>query len=336
MKNMSLTSTRRTLLKGALCAGAALLIKPQLVFGSLTQKETAHTQTRLLLGTFVTLTVLHQSKSLAEEALGKTFEYIAHLEAELTRHKNSALTELNSTGKLLSAPRHLLHVLQQSAHIHSLTHGAFDVSVTPLLDLYAKAKNPHGDLQLDQTKLQEAKALVQAKEVYISQDHVRLGRQGMQVTLDGIAKGYIADEASKMLTKLGIGNHLVNAGGDIKVSGQKNNSPWQIGIENPENKGKLIRNIKVQGAIATSGNYEMFYDAQKKYHHLIDPKRLQSSQYSVSVSVMAPTALEADALATALSAMPSSAALKLINTLPGRECMLISAQGHILASHNFV
>ncbi len=318
------------MLKGAALAGAALLCKPSFAsaFSTLQHPE-VHTQTRVLLGTFVTLSTVHSSKTHAEEALGRTFEHISQLEAELTRHKSSPLTELQSKSKLLNAPKHLLTVLQKATHIHTLSGGAFDITVAPLLDAYASGT-------FDIKEIQAAKDLMQAKEIYISQDHVRLGRQGMKLTLDGIAKGYIADCASDMLYALGMDNHLVNAGGDIRARGQKApQTPWRVGIENPAGNGKILTTIPLQGALATSGNYEKYFSKDKKYHHLIDPKRAQSSQFSASVSVMAPTSLEADALATALSAMPSSKALSLINTLPHRACMLVSPQGHVRTSHNW-
>ncbi len=336
MKHKSFSNGRRAFLTGAAITGAALLCKPSLALAALANSEEIHTQTRLMLGTFVTLHAVHSSKALAEEALGRTFERISQLEAELTRHNSSPLTELNAQGKLLRAPQHLLNVLQHAARIHNLSKGTFDVSVAPLLNVYGKAKTAHDNFSPDAKELLAAKELVNAQEIHVSHDHVRLGKSDMRITLDGIAKGYIVDKASETLTELGIDKHLVNAGGDIRVSGQKNtHSPWRVGIENPQHKGVTIRNVDVQSAIATSGNYEMFFDKSKKYHHLIDPKLLQSAQYSASVSVIAPTALEADALATALSAMPSSNALTLINNLPKRECMLISAQGHVLTSHNW-
>ncbi len=341
LKNVS----RRALLKGGSLMGAALLCQPLLAsivpheaFGSALKEDfgQVHTQTRVMLGTFVTLSAVHKSKTLAEEALGQAFEAIQALETELTRHASSPLTELNRSGKLLAAPQHLMHVLQKAQRVHTLTEGAFDITVAPLLQAYKQGQNPQGNMRLDAQAVREAQELILAKEVHMSADHVRLGRQGMMLTLDGIAKGYIADQASQVLSKHGISNHLVNAGGDIQAQGQKSSTtPWRVAVENPARKGTALTTIALQGAMATSGNYEMFYDAQKKYHHLIDPRRSQSAQHMTSVTVTAPTALEADALATGLSAMPPKQALSLVNSLPGRECLLINMHGHVFTSHRW-
>ncbi len=318
------TTSRRNFLKGGALAGAALLLQPVASFANFAPKAAVHTQTRLMMGTFVTITAVHESKTLAENALGHAFETVALLEAELSRHTSSPLTHLNATGKLLSAPSSLVHVVQRAQRVHSLTNGAFDMTVAPLLDVYRKAQNPQGRMQLDAADVRAARELMQAQEVYVSQDHVRLGRSGMALTLDGIAKGYIADRMSEELVKAGVEHHLVNAGGDIRCNGHKAaQTPWNVAVEHPARNGEVLGTLPVHGAIATSGNYEMYYDAAKKHHHLIDPKLAQSTQYSASVTVTAPTALEADAMATALSAIPAPAAVELINSLPGRECLLV-------------
>ncbi len=316
--------SRRSFLQGSALAGAALLVYPTAALANFMPKASAYTQTRILLGTFVSITAIHESKTLAEEALGHAFAKVSALEGELSRHKSSALTELNAQGKLLHAPQSLVHVLQQAQQVHHISAGAFDVTVAPLLDVYRKAQNPTGNVHLDAADIAAAKELMLAQEVHMSPDHIRLGRKGMELTLDGIAKGYIADMASAVLCAHGVQNHLINAGGDIRTSGQKSQqSPWHVAIENPARKGESLTSVHLNGAIATSGNYEMYYDAARKHHHLIDPKQAQSAQFSTSVTVTAPTALEADAWATALSAMPVPKALKLINNLPNHQCLLV-------------
>ncbi len=330
---------RRSMLKGAgatLASSAILLHNPLNLLAS-TPSLHAYTQTQVLLGTFVSITACHESQSLAEEAMGRAFDEVRRLEAELTRHNSSApLATLNASGRLYDAPQSLISVLGRAKRIHHLTDGAFDMTVAPLLGLYKQAQNPKGNMNLDKQDLDEVESLVQANQVFVGLDHVRLGRSGMALTLDGIAKGYVADMASELLTKYGVTNHLVNAGGDIRAAGQKNNqSPWRVAIENPARNGQAVANLNLYGAIATSGSYEMYYDAKREYHHIIDPKHKQSPQHTISVTVTAPTALEADALATALSVLPVRNALKLVHSLPQRECLIITSQGQTLKSNGF-
>ncbi len=337
MNNQNKLMSRRAMLKGASAAfvGSAVMMQnPLRVFASTTN---VYTQTRVMLGTFVTINAVHSSKDQAYEAMGKAFEEVQKLEAELTRHNASApLAVLNASGKIYDAPKSLLHVLNRAKSMHSVTSGAFDMTVAPLLGVYKAAQNQSGSINLDKQAVNAAKELMQASEVFVSEDHVRLGRSGMALTLDGIAKGYIADRASEMLATYGVNNHLVNAGGDIRTSGLKDaGMPWRVAVENPARNGKTIASFDLYGAVATSGSYEMYYDAKKEYHHLIDPRLKQSPQHTVSVTVTAPTALEADGLATALSVLPVRDALALANSLPKRECLILTSQGQVLKSNGF-
>ena len=338
--------TRRHLLKGAALAGAALVChSPASLLAapaSAASEEVGavHTQTRLLMGTFVTLSVVHPSAAQAEEGMGRAFEEISRLENTLSRHKESPLRQLNASGRLLDAPGELLGVLDRAMRVRSITNGAFDVTVAPVLDLFRAHSNPKGRLVLDPAELAAARELVCAEAVHRAPDHVRLGRSGMALTLDGIAKGYIVDCASTVLAAHGLSDHLVNAGGDIRASGRKAPGQlWRVGVEHPvaqaRNAGRVATAVNLTAAIATSGSYEVFYDASHEHHHLIDPVAKASPQHTVSVTVTAPTAVEADALATALSVMDEGDALRLVRSLPGRECCLLAKNGAMLTSEGW-
>lgn len=110
--------------------------------------------------------------------------------------------------------------------------------------------------------------------------------------------------------------------------------PWRVAVQAPTGSaydGTLPLSGK---AIATSGSYEIYYDASRRHHHLINPAS-GSSPAVGSVSVVAGTAMEADALATALSTLPPSDALRLVQSLPGRECCIINGS-RILPSPGWV
>lgn len=154
----------------------------------------------------------------------------------------------------------------------------------------------------------------------------------MGITPDGIANGYIADRVSAVLTSAGVKNHLVNAGGDIMASGHKSPGvPWRVAVQSPTGPayaGELSLSGK---AIATSGSYEIYYDASRRHHHLINPasrlqprrgKRLGRRRHGDG----------GGHLATALSILPPTDALKLVQGLPGRECCILSPDGCIYTS----
>lgn len=347
MTSTSFRLTRRHVLKGAALAGAALvchapatlLAAPASPLGT-DAAPPLHTQTRLLMGTFVSISVVHPHSAQAEEGLTRTFDEISRLENILSRHNSATpLAHLNASGRLLDAPVELIGVIDRAMRVHAVTDGAFDITVAPLLDIFRAHSNPQGRMRLDApglaSDLAAARELVSAASVHMAPDHVRLARSGMALTLDGIAKGYIVDRASAMLTALGLADHLVNAGGDIRASGLKApGHPWRVAVEHPDSvrRGRVPATLNLTAAIATSGSYEVFYDASREHHHLIDPKAKASPRHLVSVSVTAPTTLEADALATALSVMDEGDALRLVRSLPGRECCLLAKNGSMLLS----
>ena len=156
----------------------------------------------------------------------------------------------------------------------------------------------------------------------------------MKITLDGLAKGYIVDMASKILLNHEIKNHLINAGGDIKAVGlREDGKPWKVAIQDPARKNNHLDVIELtDSSVATSGNYENYFDAEKIFHHIADPKTGFSPVLNSSASIIAPTAMEADALATALMVMAPDYGIPFINSLSGCEALIITQDGRLIRS----
>ena len=301
--------TRRVFLGMAGVAGAGLWLGvPGLAQAAVSR------ETKVMLGTFVDVSVAGVSSMQALDALGLAFAEASRLERVFSRHDGGTpVSELNRAGRLRAAPAELVRVVNRSL-------------------FYRAHRNPSGELTLDDSELRAARALVGRRGLQVSGADLSFARSGMGITLDGIAKGYIADRVSAVLTSAGVKNHLVNAGGDIMASGHKSPGvPWRVAVQSPTGPayaGELSLSGK---AIATSGSYEIYYDASRRHHHLINPASGFSPAVG-SVSVVAGTAMEADTLATALSILPPTDALKLVQGLPGRECCILSPGGYIYTS----
>ena len=173
-----------------------------------------------------------------------------------------------------------------------------------------------------------------ADKIELSGRTIRFKKPGVGITLDGIAKGYIVDKASKVLTDLQIKNHLINAGGDIRTSGANlDKKPWTVAIQDPQKKRQYPDIIQMtDGAIATSGNYEVYFDREKMFHHIVNPKTGMSPDLSASVSVLADTAMNADALSTSVFVMKPAAGIRLIDSMPSCECLVVSRTGKLYKS----
>jgi len=183
----------------------------------------------------------------------------------------------------------------------------------------------------------ETLSLVGTDNIAIKGRDINLMRQGMGITLDGIAKGYIVDRASEVLSRYGIKNHLINAGGDIRTAGAAvKGAKWTVAIQDPNKNRAFPDLIKMgDGAVATSGNYEVFYDNEKLFHHIVDGRSGRSPQLAASVTVKAPTVMEADALSTTLFVLEASEGLKIIENRPELESFILNRNGSIKASSSW-
>lgn len=274
---------------------------------------------RPAMATSVSVVVVHPSPSLAEEAIEAAFRELGRLVGIFSRHDSgAAVAQLNAAGRLADVPPELARVVGRALHYHRFTAGAFDVTVTPLVELLrasAGAPTP--------SEWKEAAELVGAEHVDLSGRRLHFRRSGMAMTLDGIAKGYIVDRMSAVLFRHGARQHLVDAGGDIRVRGGKESGrPWTVGVRDPSDPDRLCDLVPlVDGAVATSGNYE------KDYRHLVGADPGAAAAGNSSVSVIAPTAMAADALATALFVAPPRAGSRLPREVPGCEYLILDSRG---------
>lgn len=291
------TCSRRQMLRGLLMSGAALLtsgLLPASVRALGLDVQPLYKRTDLFMGTIVNLHVARTQSGMASEAVDRALQEGRRLAALFDRHSaSSALSALNASGHLDHAPAELLALLRQAGELHDATQGRFDVSVLPLLQLPAQA----GPAQR-----REALELVGSRYIRLNGSRVQLERQGMALTLDGIAKGAIVDAMSAVLSRHGCPDHLVEAGGDIVARGcNADGKPWCVAVEDPYKRGVYPAVFRLQNqAIATSGNYE------RQTPHLLAPQDGQPSRL-LSCSIVADSCCRADALATGLSLAPASA-----------------------------
>jgi thiamine biosynthesis lipoprotein len=164
-----------------------------------------------------------------------------------------------------------------------------------------------------------------------------LKEKGMRIGFGGIGKGYAAEKAKNVLQQLGITSGIVNAAGDLTAWGsQPNGEAWTIGIADPDSIHHPFSSLNITNmAIATSGNYEKYVVIDgKKYSHTIDPKTGLPVSGIKSVTIIAPNAELADALATPVMVMGIKAGLHLINQLPNISCIIIDDNNKLFTSSN--
>ena len=291
------------------------------------------------MGTMVNLTVVSDDLLAAESAAQAAFDRMSRLDVKLSRWQpDSEVSVLNRTGQLDSASDDLLAIVELSRRISRLSDGAFDITVLPLLELYKRHKKTDGGLPAD-AAVQETLELVDYRQLKVDGRRVQFEVPGMGITIDGAGKGYVVDEGVKELVGAGFPNVLLEAGGDLVAAGQKEpGRPWRIGIRSPrqESAGELVRFDVVDRAVATSGDYLQAFTEDYKHHHIIDPRTGHSPAELASCTLTAPTAVEADALATMAMVVGPGRTEQILEKLPGREGYLISKDLEVTKTAGFV
>lgn len=332
---------RRSFLKlsgllGLGVAGAALLPAEKaeaMLFG---KKEFKVSKTKLSMGSYVAITAIHSSRDQAEQAIGLAFEEIERLGKIFSHYEDGTpLTTLNTSGQLAEIPAELSEVVARAMYFHRETGGAFDITVKPMIDLYkesfAAGRTP-ADGEIEKTLKR-----VGGHKLHFRNNILQFSESDMAVTLDGIAVGYIVDRVSAVMSKNGVSNHLINASGDIRVSGTAaQGKDWTVAIQDPEKKREYPDVVSMrEGAISTSGNYEIYYDQEKLFHHIVDGRTGRSPHLAKSVTVMAPTVQEADALSTGVFVMGPQAGVEFINQREEYRCFIMASDGSVSHSRNW-
>ncbi len=249
-----------------------------------------------LMDTVVTITVYDSSVDKGKEAIELGFLEMKRLINIFNRYESGTqISHLNEDGILKDVPEEMHFVMQKAAYYHHLSNGAFDITVKPIVDLFKDRFKAGSPPPIKEIK--EALTLVDSNSLYFDKNNIKFLKNDMGITLDGIAKGYIVDKTAELIKKMGIKYALINAGGDIRAIGDKY---FRIAIRNPFEPNDYIETINLKdAAIATSGNYERYFDKEKRFYHIVDPKTGKSPLKLSSISVIAKTVTDADAISTA-------------------------------------
>ncbi|MEZ6058475.1 MAG: FAD:protein FMN transferase [Planctomycetaceae bacterium] len=286
------------------------------------------------MGVPVQITLYAATEEEGERVARLAFRRIAELDAMLSDYQpESELSRLNGTaGSAEGVPVsvELFDVATRAADVSRRSDGAFDVTVGPVVQLWRKARQSK-ELPTEAVR-KEAISHVGWKKIQLDSCRwtIQLREQGMRLDLGGIAKGYITDEALKVLKGQGVDRALVNAGGDMVLGeappGRKG---WTIAVEPLLKKGAdpvtYLQLSRV--AVATSGDAYQFVEFEgKRYSHLVDPQTGLGLTDRSSVTVIAGDGATADAYASALSVLGTEKGMRLIETIDGAAALIMTVE----------
>lgn len=292
-------SRRRVLrLSAVALAGAGVALWPR--------KPPPVTWTGQAMGGPASLTLHGVEEATARRLVSRVVALVDAMEGLFSLHRpDSLLSRLNREGEVGDPPAAFTDLLRQALAVAAATGGAFDPTVQPLWDLY------RGGV-LDAAVLQAALGTVGWQRVMVARDRVRVP-PGTQLTLNGIAQGYITDRVTDLLLSHGVGHMLVDMGEPRGIGLREDGQEWRLGIADPDAVDRVLSTVPVSGrAIATSAPRGTLIDAAGRFGHILDPATGRPAMAWRQVSVAAATATMADALSTAIAAAAPARAASLI------------------------
>ncbi|MDF1563634.1 MAG: FAD:protein FMN transferase [Deltaproteobacteria bacterium] len=261
-------------------------------------------------------------------AIDAAFAEIDRLETLLDEWKEGTqVAEVNAKAgrEPVKVSDEIIEVVETARKIASRSQGAFDLTIGALRGAWdfrqQDPKIPTAEELAPRLKLVSYRKLVldpEARTIFLEEE-------GMKLALGGISRGYAVDRASAVLKERGFTDHLVVAGGDLYASGKRGDRPWRVGIRDPRSSAvHSVVELEDRG-MATSGNYERYFEKDGvRYHHILDPRTGQPARGFSSVTVQAPNATLADGWATALFVRGPRFALVEAKQIEGIEVLFFS------------
>lgn len=285
-----------------------------------------------IMDTVINARVYVRTQEEGDRAIDAVLSLMEELEGELSRHvPGSPVDEINQRAgrEPVKVPESVLFVVQRALELSAGTGGAFDITVAPLVDLWA--------IGTEEARV-PAPAELAARLPYVDYTLVQvdpaagqifLPREGMALDLGGVAKGYIVDQSIEALKDMGIESAYLDAGGDIRVLGSRpDGKPWRIGIRHPRDRNQIFAVLPLGPdlAVVTSGDYQRFFEeGGQRYHHILDPETgYPARKGAASVTVIAPDTITADLLSTAFFVLGVEESLRLTEGMPGVETVIIT------------
>jgi FAD:protein FMN transferase len=292
----------------------------------------------MAMGTRITLTAWGDDEALVARGAEAVFDEFERLDRLMTSWgDDSDVARINAAaGKAVKVSDEVLAVIERAQAASRSSAGVFDITVGAFRGLWKFDEDRDGTIPARADVLARTK-LVGYRNVVVDRKAgtVKLRRKGMRITLGGIAKGYAVDRAVAILHDLGLIDFILQAGGDLYVSGTKGSRSWIVGIRDP--RGPADAPFAVAGiqnrTFSTSGDYERAVVKDgKRYHHILDPRTGFPADQARSVTVMAPDALTADVWSTALFVMGPDKGMKVVESMADLEAVFVTADNEVLVS----
>ena len=311
------------------------------VFYSQRQQADPISATAFKLNTVVTVTVYDsQDQEILDGALALCDEYERIFsrtleESELYRLNAGELPEEDG-GYTLSDP--MAELTAAGLYYGELSDGAFDISIAPVSSLWDFTSG-EGSVP-DSGAIAAALELVNYRDVTLEGNALHFAKEGMQLDLGAVAKGYIADRIKDYLLEQGVESAIIDLGGNILCVGSRpGGDPFRIGLQRPfASRSETVATVEIMDkSVVSSGIYERYFEEDGVlYHHILNPETgYPYDNGLVSVTIISDESVDGDGLSTSCFALGLEKGMELINSLPDVQAVFITEDGELHFSEGF-
>jgi thiamine biosynthesis lipoprotein len=288
-----------------------------------------------IMGTAIRVELWVDDEATGEAAIAAVMAEMHRIDRAMSPYKpESELSRINREAAERPVPisQEMFDILSRSIEFSKISGGAFDITFSSVGYLYDYRRH----IKPTDKDIEQALPGIDYRHIQLDAQKrtVRFARPGVRIDLGGIGKGHAVDNGIALLKKRGITQAIVTAGGDSRVLGDRGGRPWMVGIRDPRRKDNMVAVIPlINSAISTSGDYERYFEADgERYHHILNPKTGRSATGVHSVSVIGPDATTTDGLTKPVFILGPEKGLRLIESIPGIDAVIIDADGKMFYS----
>lgn len=283
------------------------------------KKTEPRTYIHFCFDTICQITIYSSQDKDEQTIVNECFDICDKYDQTFNKYRNdSDIFKINSSeNKYADVSDETLKIVEDSIYYSTLSHGAFDITISPITDLWDINNNPHIP---QRKKINKALKTVNYKDILIKNKKIKLSKKNQSIDLGGIAKGYVADKIKEYLINNNVSSAIINLGGNILTIGNNNNQDFKIGIKKPFGKNDSDYSATIllsDKSVVTSGIYERYFKKNDKiYHHILDPQKGYPCDNNLySVTIISDKSEDGDALSTACFVLGLDKGRNLINSL---------------------
>jgi thiamine biosynthesis lipoprotein len=288
-----------------------------------------------IMGTAIRVELWADDEATGEAAIAAVMTEMHRIDRAMSPYKpESELSRINREAAERPVPisQEMFDILSRSIEFSKISGGTFDITFSSVGYLYDYRRH----IKPTDKEIEQALPGIDYRHIQLDarKRTVRFARPGVRIDLGGIGKGHAVDNGIALLKKRGITQAIVTAGGDSRVLGDRGGRPWMVGIRDPRRKDNMVAVIPlINSAISTSGDYERYFEVDgERYHHILNPKTGRSATGVHSVSVIGPDATTTDGLTKPVFILGPEKGLRLIESIPGIDAVIIDADGKMFYS----